>query len=149
MTKEKAINQLKSLIEHFNNGARDINNDDIDAIKYILDYINKPNINISSTFDLDSNMSSKEMFEKANYKLYEETDSWITYRKYPDTIIDDDTYQEIFYNFVDDFVVATEYNHGKLEEKFINRNELLAIVKLIEEFDDSTGLNNYKNTLKK
>lgn len=133
MTKEKAINQLKILIEHFNNGARDINNDDIDAIKYILDYINKPNINISSTFDLDSNMSSKEMFEKSNYKLYEETDSWITYKKYPDTIVDDNTYQEIFYNFVDDFVVATEYNHGKLEEKFINRNELLAIVKLIEE----------------
>ena len=41
MNKEKAINQLKSLIEHFNNGTRDINNDDIDAIKYILDYINK------------------------------------------------------------------------------------------------------------
>lgn len=41
MTKDKVINQLKSLIEHFNNGANDINNDDIDAIKYILDYINK------------------------------------------------------------------------------------------------------------
>lgn len=53
MSKEKAINQLKSLIEHFNNGANDINNDDIDAIRYILDYINKPNINISSTIDLD------------------------------------------------------------------------------------------------
>lgn len=55
MTKNKAINQLKSLIEHFNNGANDVNNDDIDAIKYILNYINKPTIDISSTIDLDPN----------------------------------------------------------------------------------------------
>ena len=55
MNKEKAINQLKSLIERFDNGAKDINNDDIDAIRYILDYINKSNINISSTIDLDPN----------------------------------------------------------------------------------------------
>lgn len=53
MNKEKAIKQLKSLIEHFNNGARDINDDDIDAIKYILDYINKPIINITTSVDLD------------------------------------------------------------------------------------------------
>lgn len=55
MNKDKAINQLKILIEHFNNGARDINNDDIDAIKYILDYINKPTIDISSSVNLDPN----------------------------------------------------------------------------------------------
>lgn len=48
MNKEKAINQLQSLVEHFENGSNDINNDDIDAIKYILDYINKPTIDISS-----------------------------------------------------------------------------------------------------
>ena len=89
------------------------------------------------------------MFKKINYKLYEETDSWITYRKYPDTIVDDDTYQEIFYNFVDDFVVATEYNHGKLEEKFITREELLVINKLIEEFDDLTGLKKYPKKIAK
>ncbi len=53
MNKEKAIKQLKSLIEHFENGARDINNDDIEAIRYVLDYINNPIINISSTVDLD------------------------------------------------------------------------------------------------
>ena len=55
MNKEKAINQLKSLIEHLENGARDINNDDIDAIKYILAYINKSTIDISSSIDLDPN----------------------------------------------------------------------------------------------
>lgn len=55
MNKDKAINQLKSLIEHLENGARDINNDDIDAIKYILDYINKPTIDISSSIDLEPN----------------------------------------------------------------------------------------------
>lgn len=55
MNKEKAINQLKSLIEHFNNGSNDINNDDIDAIKYILNYINKSTIDISSSIDLDPN----------------------------------------------------------------------------------------------
>ena len=97
----------------------------------------------------EKEISSKEMFKKINYKLYEETDSWITYRKYPDTIVDDDTYQEIFYNFVDDFVVATEYNHGKLEEKFITREELLVINKLIEEFDDLTGLKKYPKKIAK
>lgn len=61
MNKEKATKQLKSLIEHFENGARDINNDDIDAIKYILDYINKPLIDISSTFDIDPNKAFESL----------------------------------------------------------------------------------------
>lgn len=60
MNKEKAINQLKSLIEHLENGARDINNDDIDAIRYILAYINKSTIDISSV-DLDPNKTFESL----------------------------------------------------------------------------------------
>ena len=81
------------------------------------------------------NKSAREMFEELGYKLYEETDKWITYKKYPDTIIDDETYQEIFFNFYDLFVVVSEYNHGKLEEKFITTKEIEAINKLIEEYE--------------
>lgn len=36
MTYEESIEQLKSLIEHFNNGGNDFNATDIEAIKYLL-----------------------------------------------------------------------------------------------------------------
>ena len=36
MLYEESIEQLKSLIEHFNNGGSDFNATDIEAIKYLL-----------------------------------------------------------------------------------------------------------------
>ena len=83
--------------------------------------------------DKDKEISAAKLFEEVNFKLYEETDKWLTYRKYPDTIVDEETYQEIFFNYVGQFVVICEYNHGKQEEKFITLKELLAINKQVEE----------------
>lgn len=85
--------------------------------------------------------TAKEMFEELNFKLYEETDDFIIYRKYPDTIVDDNTYQEIFFNIKSQFLTATEYHHGILEEKFITLKELKAINKQVEEL---RGLNETK-----
>lgn len=36
MAYEESVEQLKSLIEHFNNGGNDFNATDIEAIKYLL-----------------------------------------------------------------------------------------------------------------
>lgn len=51
MNKKKSIKQLKSLIEHFNNGARDINDDDIEAIKYVLGYVKAASIDLNELFE--------------------------------------------------------------------------------------------------
>ncbi|MBR1386415.1 MAG: hypothetical protein IJ568_06265 [Bacilli bacterium] len=78
-------------------------------------------------------MTAKEMFEKLNYILYEENDINISYRKYPDTKIDDLTYQEIFFNKQSQFIVIVEYNSEGMEEKFTTLKELQAINKQVEE----------------
>lgn len=39
MDQKEAIEQLKSLIEHFENGGRDIEDKDIDSIKFLLEEI--------------------------------------------------------------------------------------------------------------
>lgn len=78
-------------------------------------------------------MTAKEMFEELGYELYDETDIYISYRKFPDTIVDNKTYQEIFFNTQSMFFVISEYKHGELEEKFIITKELQAINKQVEE----------------
>lgn len=78
-------------------------------------------------------MSAKEMFEEINFNLYEETNDYITYRRYPNTVIDDNSYQEIFFNKSERFIVVSEYYKGDLEEKFILISELKAINKQCEE----------------
>ena len=77
--------------------------------------------------------SAKEMFEELGYELYEETDIYMSFRKYPDTIEDDGTYQEIFFNTQSMFFVIAEYIEGELEEKFMTTKELKAINKQVEE----------------
>ena len=78
-------------------------------------------------------MKAKEMFEELGYELYEETDIYMSFRKYPDTIADYGTYQEIFFNTQSMFFVIAEYRKGKLEEKFMTTKELKAINKQVEE----------------
>ena len=78
-------------------------------------------------------MRAKEMFKEVNFKLHAETNDFIIYRKYPDTIVDDTSFQEIFFNNINKFVVVSEYHHGNLEEKFIDLKELKAINKQVEE----------------
>lgn len=79
--------------------------------------------------------TAKEMFKELGYKLDEETDTYIRYRKYPDTVVDNETYQEIFFNIRSMFFTADEYIVGEVEEKFITIKELQAINKQVEELE--------------
>lgn len=73
MIKDKAIKQLESLIEHFNNGARDINNDDMDAIKYVLGYANAASIGFNELFKrmalINMSLTNMEVEYECYYKL--------------------------------------------------------------------------------
>ena len=92
MTYEESIEQLKSLIEHFNNGGNDFNATDIEAIKYLL----KENKELKKQLEgvreereylyNKLNIQNKYLAEE-NSKLYKQQKGFIKYLEEPIKLI--------------------------------------------------------------
>lgn len=80
MNIEESIEQLKSLIEHFNNGGNDFNATDIDAIKILLKENQKLKKQLE-TYEIEGYEQNEELdkmsFDVRKYKLQQK--EFITY----------------------------------------------------------------------
>lgn len=73
MAYEKSIEQLKSLIEHFNNGGNDFNATDIEAIKYLLKENQKLKQKyLNAVADYETTMAEKEQLNSLVNSCQEE-----------------------------------------------------------------------------
>ena len=104
MTYEESIEQLRSLIEHFNNGGNDFNATDIEAIQFLL----------------KENQKLKKQLEERNIEYFK--GAYDTHNKYYDQ-------QQEFIKWLEDKIHAIETTYSQINGNYGLMNEKLEALK--------------------
>ena len=122
MTYEESIEQLKSLIEHFNNGGNDFNATDIEAIQFLL----------------KENQELKKQLEERNIEYFK--GAYDTHNKYYDQ-------QQDLINWLEDKIHTIETTYSQINGNYGLMNEKLEVLKeVLREYKKIIGVENENKT---
>lgn len=122
MTYEESIEQLKSLIEHFNNGGNDFNATDIEAIQFLL----------------KENQELKKQLEERNIEYFK--GAYDTHNKYYDQ-------QQDLINWLEDKIHTIETTYSQTNGNYGLMNEKLeALKEVLREYKKIIGVENENKT---